>query len=253
MGGRSYPGTAARIPNVRLLYYEHEKTFEQCPTTAKVPPIRVVAYVRVSSQEQRLSGLGLEAQRQAIIAECERRGWEIVEVVEDRGYSARDLKRPAIQTALDMLASGEATALVAAKLDRLSRSMLDFARLMTTAQRQGWALVALDCALDTSSPSGEAMANMLATFAQFERRLIGQRTKDALAVKRAQGVRLGRPVTMPKRVIARINRERAAGRTLRQIADSLNQDEIATAHGGQRWYAGTVRAVLLRSERDEAR
>jgi DNA invertase Pin-like site-specific DNA recombinase len=65
---------------------------------------------------------------------------------------------------------------VVAKLDRLSRSMLDFTAVMAQAQKQGWALVALDCAVDTTTPAGEAMANVLATFAQFERRLIGQRT-----------------------------------------------------------------------------
>ena len=77
-----------------------------------------------------------------------------------------------------------------AKLDRLSRSMLDFAALMNAAQKQGWALVALDLGVDTSTPYGEMMANVLATFAQFERRLISQRTKEALAQKRAAGVQL---------------------------------------------------------------
>ena len=74
--------------------------------------------------------------------------------------------------------------------------MLDFTALMATAQKQGWALVALDCAVDTTTPAGEAMANVLAMFAQFERRLISQRTREALAVKRSQGVRLGRPPTL---------------------------------------------------------
>jgi DNA invertase Pin-like site-specific DNA recombinase len=82
-----------------------------------------------------------------------------------------------------MLAAGDASALAVAKLDRLSRSMLDFARIMATAQKQSWALVALDVQVDTTSP-GEAMAHMLATFSQFERRLISERTKQALARKR---------------------------------------------------------------------
>ena len=73
-----------------------------------------------------------------------------------------------------------------AKLDRLSRSLLDFAALMEQARSSGWNLVALDLGVDTSTPAGEMMASVLATFAQFERRLIGQRTKDALAVKRAK-------------------------------------------------------------------
>jgi DNA invertase Pin-like site-specific DNA recombinase len=110
------------------------------------------------------------------------------------------MKRPGVQEALRVLEAKQASALVVAKLDRLSRSMLDFTALMGTAQKQSWALVALDCAVDTSTPTGEAMANMLATFAQFERRLISQRTKEALAVKRAQGVRLGRPPVLPAAV-----------------------------------------------------
>src|SRR6478672_8781012 len=162
--------------------------------------MRVLGYVRVSTDEQSGSGAGLEAQRQAILAECRRRGWQLLEVVEDAGFSAKDLKRPGIQEALRVLQEGDAKALVVAKLDRLSRSMIDFTGLMAKAQKQGWALVALDCAVDTTTPAGEAMANMLATFAQFERRLISQRTREALAVKKAQGVRIGRPTAMPRTV-----------------------------------------------------
>ena len=67
-----------------------------------------------------------------------------------------------------------------------------FTAVMARAQKQGWAVVALDCAVDTTTPAGEAVANVLAVFAQFERRLISQRTREALAIKKAQGVRLGR-------------------------------------------------------------
>ncbi len=134
-----------------------------------------------------------------------------------------------------------------AKLDRLSRSMLDFAGLMAMAHEQNWALVALDCAVDTSTPAGEAMAHVLATFGQFERRLIGQRTKEALAAKKAAGIRLGRPPTVPATVVRRMQRQRARGETLRAIAESLNRDQVATAQGGKRWYAATVRHVLIRT------
>ncbi len=81
--------------------------------------MRVLAYVRVSTEEQADSGAGLAAQRAAIAAECERRGWQVVQVLEDAGYSAKDMKRPAVQEALRALGSGEANALVVAKLDRL--------------------------------------------------------------------------------------------------------------------------------------
>lgn len=204
---------------------------------------RVLAYVRVSTDEQRSSGAGLAAQRDAILAECQRRGWQLVEVIEDAGYSARDLKRPGVQLALDALSRGEADALVVAKLDRLSRSMVDFAGIMATAQKQRWGLVALDC-VDTLTPAGEAMAHILATFAQFERRLISQRTRDALAVKRAQGVRLGRPRQLPEPVVTMIIEDRGVGMTLQQIADHLNESGVPTSQGGKRWYPSTVSAVL---------
>jgi DNA invertase Pin-like site-specific DNA recombinase len=85
--------------------------------------LKVLGYVRVSTDEQRSSGAGLAAQRAAILAEAERRGWQLVEVLEDAGYSGRDLKRPAVQIAMEMLASRDAEGLVVAKLDRLSRSI----------------------------------------------------------------------------------------------------------------------------------
>jgi DNA invertase Pin-like site-specific DNA recombinase len=206
--------------------------------------MQVLGYVRVSTQEQSASGGGLAAQRAAIEAEAERRGWDLVATIEDRGYSARDLKRPGVQQALAALERGEAGALVVAKLDRLSRSMLDFAGLMDRAQRQDWALVALDCAVDTSTPGGEAMANVLATFAQFERRLIGERTRAAMQAKKAAGAVFGRPRQVPEQIVARIRKEREAGRPLRAIADGLNAANVPTAQGGVQWWASSVRAVL---------
>ena len=115
------------------------------------------------------------------------------------------------------------------------------------AAAAGLGLIALDVQVDTSTASGEAMANMLATFAQFERRLIGQRTKEALEVKKASGVRLGRPPQIPRSVVRRIQRQRARGETLRAIAESLNRDNVPTAQGGAEWDAATVRYVLLKT------
>ena len=91
------------------------------------------------------------------------------------------------------------------------------------------------------------MADVLATFGQLERRLIGQRTKEALAAKKASGVRLGRPPTIPQTVVRRLQRQRARRDSLRKIADDLNEARVPTAQGGARWYAATVRHVLLRT------
>ena len=203
-----------------------------------------IGYLRVSTEEQADSRAGLDAQRAAILAEAQRRGWRLVEMIEDAGFSGKDMNRPGIVAALDALKRHKADTLVVSKLDRLSRSMLDFAALMDRAAKEHWALVALDLGVDTTTPAGEMMANVLATFAQFERRLIGQRTRDALAAKRASGTRLGRPPTMPEPVVARIRSERAAGRTLSAIAEGLSIDAVPTAQGGKRWYASTVRTVL---------
>lgn len=207
--------------------------------------MRVVGYVRVSTAEQADSGAGLDAQRSAIDAEVKRRGWQLVEVFEDaNGVSGKSMSnRPGLQAALKEIEQGDAAGLIVAKLDRLSRSLLDFAALMARSRERGWSLIALDLGVDTSTPAGEMMAHVLATFAQFERRLIGQRTKDALAVRKAQGVRLGRPPGLPEPVRRRIVRERKQGRSLRAIAAGLNAEGVPTAQGGKQWWPTTVRLV----------
>jgi DNA invertase Pin-like site-specific DNA recombinase len=206
----------------------------------------IIAYVRVSTEEQAQSGAGLDAQRASILAEARRRGWAIDDItfIEDAGFSGKDLRRPGVVHALDALHRGEADTLVVAKLDRLSRSMADLTRLLGIAAKQGWALVALDVNVDTTTPTGEAMAHVVATFAQLGRRLIGQRTKEALAARRAAGQQLGRPRTLPDAVVGRVIALRASGRPLAAIADELNQDGVPTAQGGRQWHASTVAKVL---------
>lgn len=210
----------------------------------------VVAYCRVSTEEQAASGLGLADQRAVIEAEATRRGWQEVTYLSDDGYSAKSLARPAIATALDMLRTGQASVLVVSKLDRLSRSLLDFANLMATAEREGWQLVVLDVALDTTTPSGALMAHIMSAFSEYERRLIGSRTSAALQQLKAQGVRLGRPRVLSQEVTDRIVTERAEGRTLAAIAEGLNADDVPTARGGARWYPSTVKAVLTSASLD---
>ncbi len=111
--------------------------------------------------------------------------------------------------------------------------------------REGRSIVVLDVAVDTSTPSGEMMANVVAAFAQYERRLISQRTKAALAVKRSQGVVLGRPRTVPSDVRQRIATMRADGLSYRAIAEALNVDAVPRGQSGERWYASTVRSTML--------
>ena len=88
---------------------------------------------------------------------------------------------------------------------------------------------------------------MLAAFAPFERRLHSERIRVALAQRRAQSVRLGRPPSMAPYAIKRIQHERAAGKSLRAIANGLNADHIPTAQGGHRWHPSTIRHTLNRT------
>jgi DNA invertase Pin-like site-specific DNA recombinase len=205
----------------------------------------VLAYLRVSTEEQGESGAGLAAQRRAILAEADRRGWTDIEWHEDIG-SGKDRRREELQRALAALKSGEASILCVSKMDRLSRSLLDFTTIMAEAQKQGWALVALDCPSDMTTPAGEAMASVLTVFSQLERRLIGERTRNALAERRAEGVQLGRRRSelVPDQVRQRIATE-AASRSYAAIARTLNDEGIPTAHGGARWHAQTVRRMAL--------
>lgn len=206
--------------------------------------LRVIAYLRVSTEMQAESGAGLGAQRAAIEAYCTAQGWADVTYLEDPAWSAKDLNRPMLDEALGRLANGSADVLIASKLDRVSRSVHDFSGLLQRAEGEGWRLVLLDIGVDTSTASGELVANMLAAAAQHERRLISQRTKDALAAKRAAGVRLGRPSAVPAEVVRRIVAERAAGAGLRVIAEGLTRDQVATARGGTKWSTSTIQAVL---------
>jgi DNA invertase Pin-like site-specific DNA recombinase len=223
--------------------------------------LKVLGYTRVSLDEQGERGVGLAAQRSAILAEVAHRDWELVEILEDSGYSGRDFNRPAVTNAMKLLRCGDADALVVAKLDRLSRSILDFTSIMARARKENWGVIALDCAVDTTTPAGEAMAHVMATFAQYERRLIAQRTSDALCELRSRGKaysptpfgfeRDGDSLVVhaaEQKVLTRIRRLRAKGKSYRAIAQSLNRSGTPAKQGGA-WFASSVRSTLLTVEK----
>lgn len=209
---------------------------------------RVIGYVRVSTREQGDSGLGLAAQQAVIVAECERRGWVLEHIYSDVA-SGKDTDRAGLRAAFAALESGLVAGLVVAKIDRLSRSMLDFAGILRRCADRHWALVILDLGVDTATPSGKLVANVVASIAEWEREQIATRTREALAEVRARGGRLGRPSGLPADVVARIRREHAAGSSLRAIARDLAADGVPTGQGGV-WHASTVRSILASSTRE---
>src|SRR5204863_10202181 len=124
-----------------------------------------------------------------------------------------------LRRALERIAAGEAGGLLAAKLDRLSRSVVDFGVLLEWFTEAGATLVALDLGLDTSTPGGRLVANVFASVAEWERDIIAARTRDGLAAARAQGRSISRPAVADDPALARrIERMRARGMTLQAIA-----------------------------------
>jgi DNA invertase Pin-like site-specific DNA recombinase len=204
-----------------------------------------VGHVRVSTEEQAVSGLGLAAQTAAIRAEAARRGLTLVAITADEGISgaAPLANRPGLSQAIEMLQAGKAGVLLVAKLDRATRSLAGLVELLALANRGGWQIVAIDMLIDTTTPMGRAMVHIAGVFAELERALASARTKDALAAKKAQGYRLGGPVTLPQATRDRVAELRGAGLTLWEVAAHLEAEGIPTARGG-RWRPSTVAGVL---------
>ncbi|MDA1056010.1 MAG: recombinase family protein [Planctomycetota bacterium] len=225
--------------------------------------MKVVAYIRVSTEEQATSGQSLDAQRAKALAYAGLYDLELVEVIEDAGQSAKKLKRPGLERALAMLASGEADGLVIAKLDRLTRSVADWQKLIDRffGEKAGKQLFSVADSIDTRTAAGRLVLNVLLSVAQWERETIAERTSDALQHKIRNGERCGKvrfgydladdgktlvPNAVEQAAISLMHELREAGESLREIADQLNQRGIASKQGGE-WKHTTVKGILARA------
>lgn len=204
--------------------------------------MRAIGYCRVSTAEQGDSKAGLESQESTIRAEVTHRGWDLVEIRQDVASGKSMRKRDELGRTLRDLRDGHADALVVAKLDRLSRSVLDFAGIMETAKAEGWSVVVLDLAVDTTTTNGELIANIMIALAQWERRLIGDRTRAALVAVRARGTKLGRHSGIDEETVRLIRVLRGTGKSWQGIADALAAEGVPTGQGG-RWHGATVRKI----------
>lgn len=207
-------------------------------------PIDVVGYVRVSTEEQADSGLGLEAQKAKIQAHARVNGWRVVEWVEDTisARGGKNLKGEQFKRALELLEDGGPDVLVVAKLDRLARSTVGFGKLLERAQDNGWSVIAIDHGLDMTTANGRLVAEILASIAQWESDKISERTQEALQAKKKRGERVGGK-RVPAHVRKRIVSMKENGATQQTIADELNRDEVPTARGGE-WRQSTISGVL---------
>jgi len=161
-----------------------------------IAPLRCVVYTRTSTEE----GLNqefnsLEAQREAgdaYIASQRQLGWILVpERYDDGGYTGGNLERPALQKLLRDIEQRKIDAVTVYKVDRLSRSLLDFARLMEIFERHQVNLVSVTQPLNTTTSLGRLTLNILLSYAQFEREMIADRTRDKMAAARRKGKFVG--------------------------------------------------------------
>ncbi|MHB1843263.1 MAG: recombinase family protein [Deltaproteobacteria bacterium] len=180
--------------------------------------VRCAIYTRKSTSE----GLDmdfntLDAQREAsehYIQSQAAQGWTALPAhYDDGGFTGGNLERPALQRLLDDIERGEVEMVVVYKVDRLSRSLLDFARLMEKFEKKSIGFVSITQHFDTSSSMGRLVLNVLLSFAQFERELISERTRDKIAAARRRGKwtggppGLGDPIDTDRRALAVVPEE----------------------------------------------
>ena len=224
--------------------------------------MKVIGYIRVSTEEQAVNGQSLDAQRAKLEGYAALYDLDLVEVIVD-GVSAKSLNRPGLQDALAKLRRGAADGLVIAKLDRLTRNVGDWQKLIDGffGEKAGRQLFSVADSIDTRTAAGRLVLNVLLSVAQWEREAIGERTRDALQHKISKGERCGKvrfgyelaadgktlvAVPSEQEAIALMKELRAAGETLRDIADELNRRGIHTKEG-KGWKHTTVSGILARA------
>ena len=217
--------------------------------------MKVIAYARVSTEEQASNGVSLDLQEAKLRAYAEAKEWMIIGVVTEDA-SGKNLNRPGLQSALTTIKAGEVDALLCYKLDRLTRSVSDLDYLTRTLNDHGVALVSLNESLDGTTAAGRLMMNLLAVVSQWEREAIGERTRAALSHKKASGEVYARvpfgyrrvgdrlePVKKELDVVRRMRDWQEGGVSLREIARRLNAEGVRSKRGGG-WSHRTVGYIL---------
>ena len=242
-------------------------------------PARLVAYCRVSTQDQAREGVSLEAQRERLAAYAVAHGVELVGVESDEGISGKvpPAKRPGLSKALWRIQTAEADGLLVLKLDRLSRSTRDVLDLAEDANRIGWRLVSVSENLDSGTATGRFTLTILGALAQLEREQAAERTVFGMEHVARQGRVRSRFTPFGFRIVgggteARGAGERPAleehpeeqgilGRMLelrvqglgaRRIARTLNEGGAGNPRTGQPWHPATVQSILASAEKRRA-
>lgn len=223
--------------------------------------MKAVFYIRCSTEGQATEGVSLEAQTAKLNAWAALHDADVIGRFEDSGISGTRDDRPGLAAAMKV-ACHEGAALVVYSLSRLSRSTANTIALADALGRNGADLVSLTEQIDTSTAAGRMVFRMLATLAEFERDLIAERTRNALAVKRANRERTGGvpfgfdlasngidliPNAGQQEALSLITELRNAGLSLRHIADELTVRQIPTAKGKSKWTHTTIARIVTRA------
>lgn len=238
---------------------------------------RAICYARVSTDKQADGGVSLEDQVERTQARVKADAFTLVDAVVDDGYSASSLDRPGIQQVLRLVRKRQIDVIVVTKLDRLTRSVRDFADLLELFEKQGISLVSLGEGVDTSSAIGRMVLNVMMSICQWFREEIAEKTATALAHKKRKGEKVGgrvpfgfdvvergsRPNGTSIKVLVRNEAEqavldemfrlRAQGLSFSQIAEALNRRKITTKEGSLwvRQYIHRVMAGVKRNAPEE--
>jgi len=223
--------------------------------------MRAVSYVRVSTEDQAKEGVSLDNQREKIKSYCQLKDLTLIKTIEDAG-SAKNLNRKGVQKVLKMARKKEIDAVVVFKLDRMFRSTVDAIETTKMFDKWGISFHSIHETLDTQSAMGRFFFTLTAALAEMERRVIGERTKAALAYKRSRNEKTGGDIPYgfnltengllvenenEQEVIRLIHRLKQQGLSLRKISKKLEQEGFKTKRGNGHWHPQTVFAILKRT------
>jgi DNA invertase Pin-like site-specific DNA recombinase len=213
-----------------------------------VRPLRVIGYVRVSTEEQGRDGHGLRGQIDVLARWCAAQGYDLVTVIPDVVSTRRTHQMLGRALAIALVEAGAGDALGIRALDRVTRSVQDGAALLQSCGEAGVRILSCD-GYDSADEETQLTANIKIAVAQEERRLISRRTREALARAQANGVVLGRVSTVSQDVSDRIVAERAKGNSYQLIAEGLDAAGVETPGISTKWRAATVRDLYTRALR----
>jgi DNA invertase Pin-like site-specific DNA recombinase len=220
--------------------------------------MKVIGYTRVSTREQAENGHSLITQSEAIAAYCAMRGWDLVEIVEDAGFTGTRDDRPGFQRALEILRRKTANGVVVARMDRLFRSAKHLNTYMALARKQGWDFAAVDMSLDTTTANGRLVIRILGDVAEWESEMNSERVKDGMATASAllsaagESVPWGFRRAAPAPVVERILAAHEAGESGNAIARTLTAEGIPSPGGGEIWYGSTVIRLVASEQKRSA-